>query len=156
MCGCGELTKRSRCTDVGRGSVQGEHQRYLRGHQRRGKQVARGSDNAQWKGGRVHNSDGYIVRSIDDSHPFAAMGYREKRTPHVIKLLEHRLVMAEYLGRCLTAFEEVHHVNTIRDDNRIENLQLRVKPHGRGAAYVCLDCGSERVAPTRLPEGGDA
>jgi hypothetical protein len=39
-------------------------------------------------------------------------------------VMEHRLIVAKSLNRCLTREEVVHHINHDPKDNRLENLEL--------------------------------
>lgn len=47
-------------------------------------------------------------------------------------VFEHILVMESALGRHLRRDESVHHRNGVRDDNRLRNLELWIRPQPSG------------------------
>lgn len=99
--------------------------------------TARGERHWKWKGGKYHTSDGYIYAYVESDNPFISMAKKGRKT----YVLEHRLVMAQHLGRCLHPNEQVHHKNGIKDDNRLENLALVLVGHK--GKIVCPFCGEQ-------------
>lgn len=76
-----------------------------------------------WKIGSRRSTSGYLtpegyrIVRVPQGHPMATADR---------KVLEHRLVMSEVIGRPLLPEENVHHKNGNRSDNRPENLELWV------------------------------
>src|SRR3990167_4252723 len=89
----------------------------------------KGPGSTSWKGGRQVDKNGYIWLRKPD-HPNA--------NSHGM-VAEHRLIMARVLGRSLFPWENVHHRNAVKDDNRIENLAVVSKGvhHGKIACPYC-------------------
>ena len=73
----------------------------------------KGEASPTWKGGKTIK-DGYVL-ILQPDHPHANIhGY----------VREHILVMCTSIGRMLDANEVVHHINGVRNDNRLENLVI--------------------------------
>lgn len=75
--------------------------------------------------------------------------YRQKKLPGGKRILEHRWVMEQHLGRKLESWEHVHHINHNRLDNRVENLEVvSSAEHGMRHTFHpvtsrCVTCGEE-------------
>src|SRR5688572_26402029 len=116
QCACG-------CTqEIEQYDSYGRQRKYVNGHNNSKER------HFKWKGGRIRHSNGYVKLLMKD-HPFCdSKGY----------VMEHRLVMEEFLGRYLTKDEDIHHINGIKTDNRIENLELMTKSeHGKLTRILC-------------------
>jgi hypothetical protein len=82
-------------------------------HRKNISKAKKGNRNS-FKGGRNYNDAGYILIHMP-THPFSNnCGY----------VREHRLTLEKYLGRYLKPKEVPHHLNEVKDDNRVENLLL--------------------------------
>lgn len=75
---------------------------------------------------RSINNSGYVTLSVRDF------------SGKLIKRLEHRVVMEEYLGRPLLPEETVHHLNGDKTNNSLKNLQLWASRHPRGMRILDL------------------
>lgn len=97
--------------------------------------------------GRSVTVAGYVILSGRWDHPNAT---REGR------LCEHVAVMSTHLGRPLLPDESVHHRNGVRDDNRIENLELWSKAQPAGQRVSDKVDWARTIIATYAPSEAEA
>lgn len=106
------------------------------GDSSKGRIMPKGDKSNGWKGGRF-KLNGYVYIYCP-SHPRSVKGGKGGGG----YVLEHRLVIEKSIGRYLTKEEDVHHINGIKDDNRLENLKL-VSHYNHFGEMICPHCGKK-------------
>lgn len=94
----------------------------------------RGSKNPYWDGGKYKDNNSGYIWVYKPNHPSATKkGY----------ILEHRLKMEKLIGRHLRGNEIVHHKSKIKNDNKIENLEIIVLGEPSCGKVFCPFCDKE-------------
>jgi len=93
-----------------------------------------GTENNRWNETRKTRTKSGIRVCIAPGHQFFAMAHRCSRD---YAILEHRLVMATHLNRCLESWEVVHHIDGDNCNNSLDNLLL-LPSQAMHTAYTLL------------------
>jgi len=101
-----------------------------------------GENNRRWNSTRKTITKSGIRVYIGKGHPYFSMAHKCAAD---YAILEHRLVMAESLGRPLRPEEVVHHIDGNNLNNDLSNLQL-LPSQAMHTAYTLLQVENRRLA----------
>jgi hypothetical protein len=136
LCGCGtELIKKKWWRSC-------DHPVYIRGH------WLKRDNNPNWIGGRKYDSYGYVLILKPEHHFADNHGY----------VREHRLIYEQYYNCILLPWAVIDHINNVKDDNRIENLEVKTQSKHMSRHFIkdmsgriCRECKSDK---TRVRKDG--
>lgn len=132
---------------------RGRLRRFIAGHQLftqrirfHPKKSNKAEKHPSWKGGKMINSQGYVLIRKPEHPRCDRHGY----------VREHILVMEQHLGRYLTKSEVVHHIDHNKQNNNINNLHLystnrqHLIEHNQEnylitQKRVCIECNSNNT-----------
>ena len=69
---------------------------------------------------------------VDDNGYVTVYAPSHPNATKINRVPKHRVVMSEFLGRALRKNENVHHINGVKTDNELENLELWVTSQPKG------------------------
>lgn len=131
QCGCGLRTRIAAKNDTTANMVKGQPMRYLPGHWIKNR---KGANAPKWKGGRTIDKDGYVM--------IRKPGYKASRHGYVY---EHILVVEEHMGSSLPKGAVVHHKDSNKLNNSLDNLQIMESQSAHMELHMSLtalaECG---------------
>lgn len=127
VCGCGQVTV----------FYQGKYRKYIYNHNHKGRNAP------HWKGGIKIDKDGYILIWKPDHHYANSQGYVRK----------HRLVYEEFYRCCLLSWILIHHKDSDKQNNNINNIEPMSRRQHRNHHFpkldisnrYCLVCKSDKT-----------
>jgi hypothetical protein len=88
-----------------------------------------GPGNPHWKGGKFTRRDGYVCLRIEGKY-----------------YLEHRIIWENHFNKSLPPGWVIHHLNGIRNDNRINNLvALPKKGNRKHHGFLVMQAQAKRI-----------
>lgn len=120
QCGCGKATTPCTHTKTSEGKKKGMPNKFIMGHQRKGKRDNnggpnwKGESNPRWNGGKTIDRLGYVWIYRPEHQTANKSGF----------ILEHRFISEASIGKPLPSRAEIHHVDEDPGNNSNDNLVI--------------------------------
>lgn len=123
-CGCG--------AEIPSITLNGKPRRFVKGHHNRVQPQRRGPSSARWKGGEAIGKNGYarVTISYEEAKGYPTAVVASQFGRHIAR--SHLVWNRAHPDDVVQKGEHIHHINHVRDDDRIENLEkMNGREHAR-------------------------